>query len=71
MEFEKFKGNEKGYFEQCLWFLINQEYIKLQNEITEEFKNCQDLDKRRKLMERLAKITKSLKEKNMEEFYAR
>lgn len=71
VEFEKFKGNEKGYFEQCLWFLVNQEYIKLQKEITEEFKNCQDLDKRRKLMERLAKITKSLKEKNMEEFYAR
>lgn len=71
VEFEKFKGNEKGYFEQCLWFLINQEYIKLQNEITEEFKSCKDLDNRRKLMERLNKITKSLKEKNMEEFYAR
>ena len=71
LDFTEFTNNEKGYFDQCLWYLISQEYVKKQTDLTEEFKNCKDIDKRKLLMNELSKVTKALKDKNLEEFYAR
>ncbi len=71
MNFEEFKDNGKRYFDECLWQCASQILIEKQNEISEKFKNCEDVDKRKQLAVELQAILKAIKEKNLEEFYVR
>lgn len=69
MNFEQYKENGEKYFEECLWAIASQALQEKQNEINEQFKNCEDNEERKKLAIKLQEIMKALREKNLEEFY--
>ena len=69
MNFEQYKENGERYFEECLWTLASQALQEKQNEINEQFKNCEDNEERKNLAVKLQEIMKALREKNLEEFY--
>ena len=71
MDFEDYIETGKRYFDECVWSLASQELINRQNELTEKFKNCNDNDERAKIMQELSAVSKSLREKRLEDFYVR
>ena len=71
MDFEDYVETGKRYFDECVWSLAYQELINRQNELTEKFKNCNDNDERTKIMQELSAVSKSLREKRLEDFYVR
>lgn len=71
MDFEDYVETGKRYFDECVWSLAYQELINRQNELTEKFKNCNDNDERVKIMQELSAVSKSLREKRLEDFYVR
>ena len=69
--FAAFEGDEERYFKECLWKIAEQNLKKLQIKLNEEYKNCEDLDKRSEIAKRLGKIALELKNKSLEEFNVR
>lgn len=69
INFEQYKENGEKYFEECLWAIASQALQEKQNEINEQFKNCEDNEERKRLAIKLQEIMKALREKNLEEFY--
>lgn len=69
--FATFEKDEERYFNECLWKIAEQKLKKLQNELNEEFKNCEDLTKRGELAKKLGKLAMEIKNKSLEEFNGR
>ncbi len=69
--FVEYQENGKRYFEECLWNIASQELVKKQYELTELYKQCEDSAKRMEIMQKLSDISKSLREKKLEDFYVR
>ncbi len=71
MNFAEYEENGKRYFDECLWSLVNQELINRQQELTEKYKQCGDSAQRMEIMQELSNVSKSLREKKLEDFYVR
>lgn len=71
MNFAEYEENGKRYFDECLWSLVNQELINRQQELTEKYKQCEDSAQRMEIMQELSNVSKSLREKKLEDFYVR
>ncbi len=65
------KGNEKQYFDECLWSQAEEKLKKQKDEIMVKYKSSQDLNERRNLLLSAQVIDKKIREKNLEDFYAR
>ena len=71
INFAEYEENGKRYFDECLWSLVNQELINRQQELTERYKQCEDSAQRMEIMQELSNVSKSLREKKLEDFYVR
>ena len=63
--------DKERYFRECLWKIAEQALKKKQSRLNEEYKNCEDLTLRGEIARNLGKLALQLKNKSMEEFYAR
>lgn len=70
-DFSSYQENGKRYFEECLWVLASGKLQEKQIELTKQFKECQDIESRQKIMKKLNDVSISIREKKLEEFYAR
>ncbi len=60
-------GNNKKYYDECLWSL-NEKHLKQQQaNLNEQFTKCKDVQERKKILLEISRITKKLKNKEMEE----
>lgn len=71
MDFSDYDGNGERYFNECLWAIASGELISKKDALAEEFKTIASQDERMKIVKRISDITKMIRDKNMEEFYAR
>ena len=62
---------EEKYFNDCLWLVAEEKLRKMQTELNLEFKNCDDIEKRKLIAKQLGKIASDLKSKNLEVFNVR
>ncbi len=69
--FSGFEEDGDKYFKECIWKLAENNLKKMQARLNEEYKVCDDLDKRAKIAAQLGKLAISLKNKSLEEFYGR
>lgn len=69
--FSKFQDEAEKYFKECLWKVAENKLKKMQAKLNEEYKTCEDVDKRTEIARALGKLAISLKNKNLEEFYGR
>ena len=69
--FSLYDGVEEKYFNECLWLVAEEKLRKMQNNLNLEFKNCEDLDKRKLIAKQLGKIASDLRNKNLEVFNGR
>lgn len=69
--FDEIGEAQDRYFGECLWLLVEEKLIAKQKELNEKFKTSQDLTQRTQVLKELASITKQLKEKILEDYYAR
>ena len=60
-------GNNEKYYEECLWNIVEKSLKLKQIDLNEQFKNTNDLEKRKKILLEISEITKRLKNKSMEE----
>lgn len=70
-DFSEFDKIAKKYFDECVWMLADNILKEKQASLTEEFKNCDDLAKRREIVTKLTEVSKQLREKSLEEFYGK
>lgn len=68
--FAEAKGNEKQYFAECVWTLVEEKLKCEKDEIMNAYKNSTDLDERKALLIKAQAVDKKIREKNMEGFYA-
>ena len=68
--FAEAKGNEKQYFAECVWTLVEEKLKCEKDEIMNAYKNSTDLDERKALLMKAQAVDKKIREKNMEGFYA-
>ena len=60
-------GNNKKYYDECLWSL-NEKHLKQQQaSLNEQFTKCKDIQERKRILLEISRITKKLKNKEMEE----
>lgn len=69
--FSLFQGVEERYFNECLVMVAEEKWRKMQRELNDKFKNCEDLNERKEIAKELGKIAEYLKTKNLEVFYVR
>ncbi len=69
--FQEIGVSQEKYFDECLWLLVEENLQEKQKQLNEKFKTCQDLTERTSILKEIAKITKQLKEKSLEDYYAR
>ena len=67
--FEEIK-DEKQYFEECLWLVVESYLKDKQAKLTTMFKEATSQEERKKILEELNKLTKQVKNKNLEDFNA-
>ncbi len=60
-------GNNKKYYEECLWNIVEKELKTKQAMLNEQFLKEKDSDNRKKILLEISNITKKLKSKNMED----
>ena len=68
--FAEAKGNEKQYFAECVWTLVEEKLKCEKDEFMNAYKNSTDLDERKALLIKAQAVDKKIREKNMEGFYA-
>lgn len=68
--FAEANGNEKQYFDECVWALAEEKLKQQKDAIMVEYKNSQDLNQRRNLLLQAQAVDKKIREKNLEDFYA-
>ncbi len=71
IDFSEYENADKRYFDECVWLIASQQLTNKQTELAEKFKLSQDRDERKNIAEKLNKISKTLREKNLEDFYVR
>lgn len=69
--FATYQGDEERYFRECLWKVAEQLLKKEQTELNEEYRKCEDLDRRSEIARKLGKLALQLKNKSLEEFNGR
>lgn len=69
--FEEIGQAQDRYFEECLWLLVEEKLVEKQKVLSEKFRSCEDINQRTAILKQLADITKQLKEKSLEDYYAR
>ena len=69
--FEEIEDNGQRYFDECVWSIAMQVLSQKQMKISEEFRQCEDSQKRAELAKELQATLKAIREKNLEEFYGR
>ena len=69
--FSLFQGVEERYFNECLVMVAEEKWRKMQRELNEKFKTCEDLNERKEIAKELGKLAVYLKTKNLEVFYVR
>ncbi len=69
--FANFEKDAPKYFKECLWKVAEQKLKTMQSELNEEYRNCEDLDRRKEIAGRLGKLALQLKDKSLEEFNVR
>ena len=69
--FSEFDNDAERYFKECLWKIAEQKLRKKQEELNEEYKNCEDLTRRSEIAKMLGKTAIQLKNKSLEEFNVR
>ena len=67
--FEEIK-DEKQYFEECLWLIVESYLKDKQARLTTMFKEATSQEERKKILEELNSVTKQVKNKNLEDFNA-
>ena len=68
--FENFAGKENRYFDECVWLLCEEVLKDKQIKLNEDYKKSSDLAERSKIASEILKVTKQLKNKSLEDFYA-
>ena len=68
--FMEFQSSDK-YFMECLWKIAEAKLKKMQSALNDEFKNCEDTQKRMDIAKKLGKLAIQLKNKSLEEFNVR
>ncbi len=71
INFSEYENVDKRYFDECVWLIASQELTNKQAQLTEVFKSSQEREERKKIAEELNKLSKILREKNLEDFYVR
>ncbi len=66
-----FFENPERYFKECIWKIAEQKLRKKQEELNEEYRNCEDLTRRAEIAKSLGKTALQLKNKSLEEFNGR
>ncbi len=69
--FADFKDNEERTFRECIWKVAEAKLKKYQEELNEEYKNCEDLNKRGDIARKLGRLALQIKNKSLEEFNGR
>lgn len=69
--FSEVEKDEEKYFKECVWKIAEKNLKNFQSELNEEYRNCEDLDRRSEIARRLGKLALQLKNKSLEEFYVR
>ncbi len=69
--FAEFENDEDRYYRECLWKTAEKKLKKIQENLNEEYKSCEDLTKRAEIAGKLGKVALQLKNKSLEEFYVR
>ncbi|MBP3431914.1 MAG: DNA primase [Clostridia bacterium] len=69
--FTKFEEDAPRYFRECLWKIAEQKLKKKQERLNEEYKNCEDINRRVEIAKNLGKLALQLKNKSLEEFNGR
>ena len=69
--FAEFEEDEERYFKECLWKIAEANLKNMQQILNEQYKNCQDINDRSVIAQKLGKIALQLKNKSLEEFYGR
>ena len=69
--FAEFENDEERYYRECLWKTAEKKLKKIQENLNEEYKSCEDLTKRAEIAGKLGKVALQLKNKSLEEFYVR
>lgn len=70
-DFSSYDENGKKYFDECLWVLAGSILQQRQQNLSKQFKECEDNKQRQQIMKKLNEVTISLREKNLEEFYVK
>lgn len=68
--FAEAKGNEKQYFDECVWTLAEEKLKQKKDELMNNYKSSQDLNYRRSLLIQVQDVDKKIRDKNLEDFYA-
>lgn len=63
--------DEERYFRECLWKVAEQKLKKMQSQLNEQYRSCEDLAKRGEIARELGKLASQLKNKSLEEFNGR
>ena len=69
--FASFEKDEERYFKECLWKVAEARLKKMQEELSEEYKTCEDITKRGEIAAKLGKLAMQLRNKSLEEFNGR
>lgn len=62
---------KERYFRECIWKIAEQLLKKQQARLNEEYKICEDMNLRSEIARKLGRIALQLKNKSLEEYYAR
>ncbi len=60
-------GNNKKYYEECLWNIVEKNLKNEQQLLNEQFQKETNVEKRKEILLKISSITKKLKNKNMED----
>ncbi len=71
MDFAGYEASGAKYFEECIWAIASSELTSKKDALAEEFKTISSQEERMKIVQKISDITKMIRDKNMEEFYAR
>ncbi len=69
--FADMEKDEERYFKECLWRVAEIRLKKMQSELMERYKTCEDLTERTDIARQLGKLATQLKNKSLEEFNVR
>lgn len=71
MDFSGYDASGGKYFEECLWAIVCGELMAKKDALANDFQNIANQEERMRVVQKISDLTKMIKDKNMEEFYAR